>query len=229
MSTASPSVLRLTKGMSLFAFEDVAVTREGTAVLSSITLDLPEDGITAIVGPSGAGKSTLLRLCNRLDVPTSGRVSYRGVDLAELDPMELRRDVGMVFQRPALFGGTVGENLAVADPGSSHRDRVAALELAALSAGFLDRRADSLSGGEAQRLCLARTLLTEPETLLLDEPTSALDAGPKEAFEATALELTEDGMQVLWVTHEQAQVERIAQRVVAMEDGRVTGVTDAKR
>ena len=149
----------------LFRFEAVRVAVDNSLLLDGINAEVPARGISAVVGPSGAGKSTLLRLCNRLEVPTTGRVLYRGRDLSDLDPLRLRRQVGMVFQRPALFGGTVDDNLGVAAPASSRDARVQALGLAALDAGYLARRADSLSGGEAQRVCLSRTLLTGPEAL----------------------------------------------------------------
>ena len=102
--------------VALFSFEGVGVEApDGTQVLADVDLVLPEDRTTVVVGPSGAGKSTLLRLCNRLGVPTSGTVRFRGTPLQDLDPREHRRRVGMVFQRPVTFAGTVGDNLAAAD------------------------------------------------------------------------------------------------------------------
>ena len=179
------------------------------------------DGVTCIVGPSGSGKSTLLRLCNRLVVPTSGRVLFRGDDVAGLDPLRLRRRVGMVFQRPTPFAGTVRENLQVAVPDGSDETFEAALRQAALDGSFLDRAATRLSGGEAQRMCLARTLVTEPEVLLMDEPTSALDEDTGLELERLACERANEGLPVLWVTHDRRQVDRIADHVLTMEAGRV--------
>jgi putative ABC transport system ATP-binding protein len=211
---------------ALFGFEDVDVVLDDVVVLERITVDIPAEGVTAIVGPSGAGKSTLLRLCNRLEVPTAGRISHRGRQLGDLDPLELRRQVGMVFQKPTLFGGTVADNLEVAAPHSTRAHRQQALRRAALDEGYLDGRADTLSGGEAQRVCLARTLLTGPRALLLDEPTSALDAGPKRAFEQTATALAADGIPIVWVTHELAQVQRVADRLLVLDRGRLVTVLD---
>jgi putative ABC transport system ATP-binding protein len=211
---------------ALFAFEAVDVVLEGTSVLEDVTVEIPDRGVTAVVGPSGAGKSTLLRLCNRLEVPTAGRVFHRGEDLDALDPLALRRRVGMVFQKPTLFGGTVADNLDVAAPDSSPDQRRGALQRAALDESFLERRADTLSGGEAQRVCLARTLLTDPHALLLDEPTSALDAGPKRAFEQTATALIAEGIPIVWVTHELEQVRRIADQVLVLDRGRVVARLD---
>lgn len=210
----------------LFTFEDVTVTLEGSQVLRDVTAQIPPGGVTAVVGPSGAGKSTLLRLCNRLEVPTSGRVRHLGRDLAELDTLELRRQVGMVFQRPTLFGGTVADNFAVAAPDSDPDQRHRALTQAALDTEYLERRADTLSGGEAQRVCLARTLLTGPRALLLDEPTSALDAGPKRAFEQTAIALAGNGIPIVWVSHELEQVQRVADHVLVLDRGRLVSQLD---
>lgn len=203
----------------LFAFDHVGVDRDGAAVLTDVCVRVPASGITVVVGPSGSGKSTLLRLCNRLDVPTTGTVAYRGDDVAGLDPLELRRRVGMVFQTPTLFAGTVRDNLAVAAPDGDDDRYATALAAVALDPALLDRDADSLSGGEAQRACLARTLVADCEALLLDEPTSALDAAPKHAFERLAAGLAGQGMPLLWVTHELAQLRRIADRVLALVDG----------
>jgi len=203
----------------LFEFGEVWVERDGALVLRDVCASIRTAGITVVVGPSGAGKSTLLRLCNRLDVPTTGKIRFRGRDLAGLDPLKLRRRAGMVFQRPTLFAGTVRDNLAIAAPGAGDDRYARALQDAALDPAMLDRDADSLSGGEAQRACLARTLVTDPEVLLLDEPTSALDAAPKRGFEQLAAELAGHGMPMVWVTHDLAQLRRVADHVLALVDG----------
>ena len=206
----------------LFAFEGVTVEGgSGGPILREVTASVPDGGVTVIVGPSGAGKSTLLRLCNRLEVPSAGRVLLRGDDVAGLDPLALRRRVGMVFQRPTPFGGTVADNLRVAVPGMGEAEMGAALERAGLPASFLTRAADDLSVGEAQRMCVARTLVTAPEVLLMDEPTSALDRGNRLALEGLARRLTEEGVPILWVTHDREQVGRIADWVLALREGRL--------
>ena len=210
-----------TSRQTLFRFADVAVTVEGRDLIQRLTVDLRSGGVTAITGPSGAGKTTMLRLCNRLEIASRGRVFYRQEDMLEIDPLQLRRRVGMVFQRPALFGGTVRDNLAVARPRLADSDYTAALRQVRLDSELLNRPAATLSGGEAQRLCLARTLLTEPEVLLLDEPTSALNEGPKLAFERLERELAEREVGVVWVTHDLAQVRRLADDVLVLDDGRL--------
>lgn len=207
--------------MALFRLRDVAVNGSAGPILRDVTLDIPEGGITVVAGPSGAGKSTLLRLLNRLEVPSEGSIEFRSRDLAEIDPLELRRRVGMVFQRPTLFGGTVRDNLRVAAPGLGEDVYARALARAELPASFLDRDAGELSGGEAQRACLARTLVTGPEVLLMDEPTSALDARPRHALEQVARHLAADGIPVVWVTHQLDQLRRIGDHVVVLSRGRV--------
>jgi putative ABC transport system ATP-binding protein len=204
-----------------FVFDEVVVERGGVRALDGFTARISGRGVTVLSGPSGAGKSTLLRLCNRLEVPTAGRVSFRGQDMAGLDPLPLRRQVGMVFQRPTPFPGTVRDNLLAAAPDADQTELEQALARAALEGSWLDRDATTLSGGEAQRVCVARTLVTRPEVLLLDEPTSSLDAAATQVFEHAIDELTRQGMAVLWVSHDPAQVNRVADRVLPIAHGRL--------
>lgn len=174
-----------------------------------------------MVGPSGSGKSTLLRLCNRLDVTDSGRVCFRGADVATLDPLTLRRRVGMVFQRPTPFPGTVLENLRVADPEATETAGAEVLHRVGLDASFLGRDARALSGGEAQRVCLARTLATQPEVVLMDEVTSSVDPAARRGLEALARTLAAGGVPIVWVTHDLAQMRRLADHVVIVISGKV--------
>jgi ABC-type thiamine transport system ATPase subunit len=144
--------------------------------LKGIDADAPRDRITAVVGPSGAGKSTLVRAINRLIEPTAGEVYLDGEPTSAMNPLELRRRVGMVFQLPALFGATVEEaTLYGARRAGRSADAGRLLEMAGLSACFKDKAPQSLSVGEQQRVSIARALALEPEALLMDEPTSALD------------------------------------------------------
>ncbi len=209
-----------------FELERVTVVRAGRLVLNEITARIPAAGITVVSGPSGAGKTTLVRLCNRLEVPDTGVIRYRGQPLDELDPLVLRRQVGMVFQRPTPFPGTVADNLAVARPEAGTEELSIALDRVALDPGLLGQEARTLSGGELQRMCLARTLITGPETLLLDEPTSALDEQPKLVFEDTARALATQGITIIWVTHDGAQAARVADRICRLRDGHLTGTAE---
>lgn len=207
-----------------FTFDDVVVERGGVRALDGFCAVVPGNGVTAVFGPSGSGKSTLLRLCNRLEVPTAGRVSFNGQDVADLDPLRLRQRVGMVFQRPTPFPGTVAENLLSACPGADRASLEDALARSGLTGSWLERDATALSGGEAQRVCMARTLITQPEVLLLDEPTSALDESAVGVVERAVLQLAREGIAVLWVTHDPEQVQRIADRVLRIEAGRCVGL-----
>lgn len=205
--------------MDLFAFDDVHLRIGATEILTGLTMTIADCGITALVGPSGSGKSSALRCCNRLEIPSSGTIRFRGDDIMGLDPMALRRRVGMVFQRPTPFTGTVLDNLRVADPTMTEEGARAAMARVALSAELLDRDARSLSGGESQRACLARTLAAGPEVLLMDEPTSALDPEATSLLEQLARRLADDGSPIVWVSHDMVQVERIADRVIRIDRG----------
>jgi putative ABC transport system ATP-binding protein len=205
----------------LFQFESVSVGPDGARRVHGLDARLPADGLTVIAGPSGSGKSTLLRLCNRLEVPSAGTVRHRGTDVAERDPLELRREVAMVFQRPVTFAGTVLDNLREADPGCDPARGAELLGRAGLGETFLERDAGELSGGEAQRACLARALATDPRVMLMDEPTSSLDAQAAGVLEQLARQLVADGTPVVWVTHSEEQMRRLADHVLLLREGRV--------
>ena len=212
----------------LFAFESVSVGPPHARRLDRLEAELPADGLTVIQGPSGSGKSTLLRLCNRLEVPSEGVVRHRGSDIARRDPLALRREVAMVFQRPVTFAGTVLDNLREADRDCDDARGAELLERAGLARSFLSRDAGELSGGEAQRACLARALATDPQVLLMDEPTSSLDAKATAVLERLARQLVEDGTPVVWVTHSDEQLRRLADHVLLIDDGSVDRSGTAK-
>jgi putative ABC transport system ATP-binding protein len=205
----------------LFELEGVSLTRAGKQVLQGLTARLPE-GASCVAGPSGSGKSTLLRLLNRLADPEDGRVSYRERDVREYDVLQLRREVCLVPQLPALLEGTVAGNVHFA---SGCADREAdvgrLLELAGLDPSYADRDAARLSVGEQQRVMLARALALEPSVLLLDEPTSALDEERRSAVERTLLDLRQRlDISLVLVTHDLAQARRMADWVVRVDAGR---------
>lgn len=212
---------RAPRGEPLFTLEGVAVRRGGARILDGVDLSVPSAGVTVLIGMSGAGKSTVLRLCNRLEAPTSGTVRFRGTDVATLDPLAHRRRVAMVFQAPTPFPGTVLDNLRAVTPDLDAAGGRDLLDRVGLGPDALDRTADSLSGGEAQRLVLARALTTGPEVLLADEPTSALDATATTRLEALARTLATDGLPVVWVTHDLEQMRRLADHLVVLRAGRV--------
>jgi ABC-type methionine transport system ATPase subunit len=194
-------------------------------ILKGIDADAPKDEITAVVGPSGAGKSTLLRAINRLVEPTAGEVYLDGEPTSAMNPLELRRRVGMVFQLPALFGGTVEEaTLYGARLAGRRADAGRLLEMAGLDASFGGKAPQSLSVGEQQRVSIARALALEPEVLLMDEPTSALDEAARRRIEDLVRELNATlGLTIVLVSHDLDQVERVADRVVLLAGGRSEG------
>jgi putative ABC transport system ATP-binding protein len=209
-----------------FAFDDVTVAGDGRPRLDHVSARVAGQGVTAVAGPSGAGKSTLLRLGNRLIAPDEGKVAYKGEDLAQLEPDDVlrhRRRVGMVFQRPVVFAGTVRDNLRVAAPDATDEELRELLERCELRDDVLGREADTLSGGEAQRACLARTLATRPEALLMDEPTSSLDADATAGLERLIRAEADRGVPILLVSHDRDQVDRVADAVIELERGRVVG------
>ena len=189
-----------------FELRDVTVDGDDGPVLDRVSLRIPADGLTALVGPSGSGKTTILRLLNRLDDPDEGDVLFDGRDVRTYDVLELRRRVQYVGQVPVTFPGTVADNV-----GEGWEELLPRVNLSPLLGG---RRADVLSVGEAQRMCLARALARGPECLLLDEPTSALDTGSKGEVERLVRSLADDGLTVVIVTHEARQAAELADRVV---------------
>ena len=198
-----------------FELRNVTARRGGRPVLEGLSAQLP-DGASCVAGPSGAGKSTLLRLLNRLVDADGGTVLYGGADVRERDVLELRREVCLVPQLPALREGTVEENVRLG-PSLAGRpaDVPRALELAGLDASFAPRAAERLSVGEQQRVMLARALALEPRVLLLDEPTSALDPAARDAVERTLLDLRRRlSLSYVLVTHDEAQAERLADTVL---------------
>ncbi|MDZ7679999.1 MAG: ATP-binding cassette domain-containing protein [Acidimicrobiales bacterium] len=202
-----------------FAFEGVEVVIGDRTVLTGIDTEIPGTGITVVTGPSGSGKSTLARLCNRLIDPTAGQVRFRGVPMPDLDVLDLRRRVGFVFQRATTFPGTVADNLAATDVDDRDRWREL-LDRVDLDPGtVLDQDAASLSGGEAQRVCVVRALLLDPEVLVADEPTSAVDHTTTRRIEHLARELADGGVPILWITHDDAQLRRLADHRLSLRNG----------
>ncbi len=195
-------------------------------ILSDISLNIPPRQITGLIGPSGSGKSTLLRCLNRLWEPPKRSVWLEGIDITELNVLDLRRRVGMLFQSAALFEGTVAKNIAygpgLIDQNLSPKRIAELLDMSGLKANISQKSTNELSGGQAQRVALARTLANQPDVLLLDEPTSALDPAATRRVEETVLHLRDTlGLTVVWVSHAIEQVQRIADTVVLLVDGKI--------
>ena len=200
----------------------------GTEILKDVDVTIRDGGVTAVVGPSGAGKSTLLRAINRLIEPASGEVFLDGEPTSGLDPLELRRRVGMVFQIPALFGNSVKDAVLYgARLSNEDVDPGRLLDLVRLSASLAERDPQALSVGQQQRVAIARSLALRPEALLLDEPTSALDEGARRRIEELVTDLNARfGLTMVFVTHDLSQVERVADYVALLAEGRCEGEWD---
>ena len=169
---------------ALFDLEDASLVIDGRRILDRIDAHIHAGAATAIAGPSGSGKSTLLRLLNRLTDPTSGRVLFHGTDVRDLDVLTLRRSAVLVPQRPVALTDDVAAEVRVGALGLPDDQVAELLERVHLTpSDYLTRSPQSLSGGELQRLCLARALAVRPEALLLDEPTSALDPRAADAVD----------------------------------------------
>jgi putative ABC transport system ATP-binding protein len=197
-------------------------------LVDDISFQVHDGEVFGITGPSGSGKSSLLRLLNRLDEPTSGTVLLRGADYRGLPARELRRKVGMVTQRAFLFPGTVGDNVDFGP--RQHKEPLCADAIEVLLSrvglpGYANRDVTNLSGGEAQRVSLARALANSPHVLLLDEPTSALDEESKREIEALIRRLVSDTkLTCIIVTHDLAQAARLASQVMILESGRAVRI-----
>jgi putative ABC transport system ATP-binding protein len=197
-------------------------------LVEDATFEVRAGEVLAIVGPSGSGKSSLLRLLNRLDEPTSGTVYVEGFDYRQIAPRELRRKLGMVNQRPYLFPGTVEENLhfgPLQRGQTLSHDSIEQLLARVGLKGYATRNVANLSGGEAQRVSVARTLANSPLVLLLDEPTSALDETSKLEVESSIQNIVhQQGLTCVLVTHDTAQARRLAGRVLLLEAGRMVRI-----
>jgi putative ABC transport system ATP-binding protein len=205
--------------------EHLTRTAGGKAIVTDVSFELRRGELLGIVGPSGSGKSSLLRLLNRLDEPTSGTVYLEDQDYRSLPPRELRCKVGMVTQRPFLFPGDVASNLCYGPQqrGESLSDAEVARLLQRVGLpDFSVRGVSNLSGGEQQRVSLARALANNPEVLLLDEPTSALDELAKSGIEELIEGLVSDAsLTGVLVSHDRDQARRMCDRIVLLEAGRV--------
>jgi tungstate transport system ATP-binding protein len=200
------------------------------SVLQVEKLDIYQGEVFALVGPSGAGKSTLLRLLNFLEPPTQGTIHFEENEFSVTRemPVDLRRKVTTVFQNPMLLNRSVWANVHYGLKLRGLRDSSPRIQAALDTVGMLEfanKRARTLSGGEAQRVALARAIVLQPEVLLLDEPTANLDPYNIGVIEETVAELNrEQGTTVVLVTHNIFQARRLAQRVALLLDGRVVEI-----
>ncbi len=206
----------------MYQLTDLRQTYAGRAVLDIPTMQVRAGEILALVGPSGAGKSTLLRLLNFLESPTSGTIRYDGQPINSVAPLDVRRQVTTVFQRPVLMHASVRANIAygLGLRGLPVDGRVDAMLDAVGLAGLARQGAQTLSGGEMQRVALARALVIEPRVLLLDEPTANLDPYNVGLIEAIIRrQNAQRGTTIVVVTHNVFQARRLAHRVGLLLSG----------
>jgi tungstate transport system ATP-binding protein len=204
-------------------------------VLDNISFDVRRGETFVVIGPSGAGKTTLLRLIDLLEYPTGGRLNFGGQDTTQLDNydrLKLRRRIGMVFQSTILFSTSVYSNVAY---GLRLRDKSEDVEAKSVSRAlktvalqnFEQRYAKTLSGGEAQRVAIARILAYEPELLLLDEPTANLDPTNTSTVEKAIQKAKEEyGATVIIATHNMFQARRLGDRVALLLGGKFVEACD---
>lgn len=213
---------------NILSVENLCLWYGSHQALKDINIEIPEKSITALIGPSGCGKSTFLKTLDRMndlipDVKITGSVLYKGEDIfdSSVDVSELRRQVGMVFQKPNPFPMSIYDNIAYGPRTHGIRNKAQLDEIVERSLrgaaiwdevkDRLNKSALGMSGGQQQRLCIARALAVEPEVLLMDEPTSALDPISTSKVEELATELKEN-YTIVMVTHNMQQAARISDK-----------------
>jgi phosphate transport system ATP-binding protein len=209
---------------TIFDVRDVSVFYGAHKAVADVNLALPHRKITALIGPSGCGKSTFIRCLNRMNdlIPSArvdGQIVYHGQDLyaSDIDPVQVRKRIGMVFQKPNPFPKSIYDNIAFGPRLLGMKGNMDEIVESALSRGALwdevkDRlktNAFGMSGGQQQRLCIARALATEPDVLLMDEPCSALDPISTGRIEDLMMELKES-YSIVIVTHNMQQAARVS-------------------
>lgn len=214
--------------MNIVKLENIYKNYHNIQVLEDINIEIKKGTSTALVGPTGSGKTVLLRLIDLLEKPSSGTVYFEGID-ANTSPnmrLKIRRQIGMVFQKPLAFKASVYDNVAyglkIRGDKKNIETRVKeTLETIGLK-GYENRNALKLSGGETQRLALARALITDPKLLLLDEPTANLDPISTKKMEELILKInSEFETTLLMTTHDLSQGQKLADRMIILTDGRV--------
>lgn len=207
-------------------FNRVNYSIDGEPILREITGSFPEGKITTLVGPSGAGKTTLLKLCNGLISPESGELYIKERPIGSCEPVELRRLVGIALQSAPMVGGTVYENLnlprTLRGGKLPEKEAEELLRDVGLDEKFLHRKAGDLSGGQRQKVSIARTLVNKPEILLLDEITSSLDRSSLKEIEELIAQINRKyGTSIIWITHNLQQALEIGDYTWVMMEGEV--------
>lgn len=195
-------------------------------ILKNVTGSFPKGKITTLVGPSGAGKTTLLKLCNGLISPTSGEIYIHDKPISAYEPVELRRHVGIALQSAPMIKGTIYHNLALPLELQGNKlpeqDAVEILDDVGLNKLFLHREIDELSGGQRQKVSIARTLINKSEILLLDEITSSLDRSSLTEIEELIVKINRKyGTTIIWITHNLEQALSIGDYTWVVMEGQI--------
>ncbi|MFB1100135.1 ATP-binding cassette domain-containing protein [Terribacillus sp. JSM ZJ617] len=206
--------------------ENVTYETEKNHIIHDITGAFTKGKITAIIGPSGAGKTTLFRLCNGLLSPSGGNILIDGKEIITFDPVSLRRHVGVVLQQAIMLEGSVRDNLALplqlSEKELSDDEAERMIQLVGLEPDILNQNSRDLSGGQKQKVSIARTLLNEPGILLLDEITSSLDRVSRQDIENLMKRVNrENGTTIIWITHNLEQAKTVADEVWVMMNGTI--------
>ncbi|WP_010529581.1 phosphate ABC transporter ATP-binding protein [Lentibacillus jeotgali] len=214
----------MTAPVEAIRFDHIDYSADGVHILKSITGAIPEGKITTLVGPSGAGKTTLFKLCNGLQSPDSGEIIIKEKRIENYEPIELRRNVGIALQKATMISGTVQKNLELPSKlqGKELKEGRAndLLKMVGLSEVSLQKKIKDLSGGQRQKLSIARTLVNRPDILLLDEITSSLDSVSRQDIEKLIEKINDQyGTTILWITHNLQQALSIGHYTWVMMDG----------
>lgn len=211
-------------------FENVRKQYEEAVVIPDLHLSIPAGQIVVMVGPSGCGKTTTMKMINRLIEPSGGRILVNGVDVMEMNPVELRRGIGYVIQQIGLFPHmTIAENVALVPRLRQGRRGVDVqkvderLRVVGLDPDtFRDRYPAELSGGQQQRVGVARALMSDPPIILMDEPFSALDPITREQLQDELIRLNQElNKTIIFVTHDMDEALKIADQIIVMQDGKL--------
>ena len=210
-------------------FKNIGYEIEGSKILNKVNGKIYQGKITTIIGPSGAGKSTLLSFINALNSPTEGDIFIDGHLINEYEAIKLRRKVQLVSQEATMINGTVKDNLelplTLQNRTMTDKEAEGFLKDVDLPISFLNKDSKELSGGEKQKLSLARSLVTKPSVMLLDEVTSALDRSSVEAIESllTLINKKHD-VTMIWITHDVNQAIRMSDYIWVMMNGEVVEI-----
>ncbi|SDC32230.1 phosphate ABC transporter ATP-binding protein, PhoT family [Pelagirhabdus alkalitolerans] len=210
----------------IIKLKNISYKLENTLILNNISGAIDTGTMTSFIGPSGSGKSTLFRLLNGLKTANSGHIYIQNKSIDTFDPIELRQLVGIVLQEAIMIKGTVYDNLSIPtqlkDETLSEEKAKELLTLVNLDPSILMQDARTLSGGQKQKVSIARTLVNQPTILLLDEITSSLDPVSQKAIESLVKDLhSRLGLTILWITHSIEQAKEVSESIWIMKDGQV--------